>query len=226
LLAIMLPAAAWAGRPLQTEDAGIIDAGHWEVESAWSRVRLGAAASTDRYLQLGRGIGWNSQLAVALGRADDDGERASRVNLNGKTELWSWGADDNPAALTLAWAVESRRASDDVWRHATTAFNLVHSRPLGETLTLHLNLGHNRDELAHQRITSWNVALEHAGFETAGGTIAWMGELFGDDRRAVWCNAALRWTVRPDAFWLDASYGRQVTPDRASLLTLGLKVAF
>jgi hypothetical protein len=217
---------AHAGRPLQTEDAGVLEPGAWELELAHSRVRLGAARAHDTSVQLARGIGWDSQFALAVGRARSGGERADSAAALGKTELWNNGNKDGAAALTLAWAVTGIKAGTDGWRHAATDLTLVYSRPLAGGLTLHANLGHARDEFERIGSTGWGLALEHDGVAVGDGRLAPMAELFGDDRGSRWWNTGLRWTVRPDAVWLDASFGREFASQPATLVTFGLKIAF
>lgn len=198
--------SAQAGRPLQTEDAGVLERGACELEGATQRVSVDGARATEHALQFGCGIGFKSQVALNASTAKDGSERSRGLALVGKTALWS-GAGDNPAGLTLAWGLQWAKADGDSRRHAATDLNLVYSRPLPAELTLHANLGHSRDELGKQRSTTWGLALEHAGF----GPVAPMAEFFGDDREPAWWNLGLRWTVVPEKVFLDVSYGRQMS---------------
>lgn len=222
LASLALPAQA--GRPLQTEDAGVLDRGACEIEGATARLTVDGASARDSSLQLGCGVGASTQLALAVSHASADGSSARGIELNGKTELWKGRPvkADQAAALTLAYAVASAKVTGDSWRHAATDLNLVYSRPLAGELTLHANLGHSRDEIAKTRSTTWALALEHAGF----GAWAPMAEVFGDDRDAAWWNLGLRFTAVPDKLFIDTSYGRQMTGGTPTLWTLGFKVAF
>lgn len=221
LLGTTIAWSAHAGRPLQAEDAGVLDRGACEVEGAVARLSAEGATARERGLQLGCGIGLNSQLALGAASAKDGGARARGLALAGKTALWS-GHGDDPAALALAWGLQWLKADGDTWRHGGTDINLVYSRPLAAELTLHANLGHSRDEAGKQRSTSWALALEHAGF----GSLAPMAEVFGDDREAPWWNLGLRWNAVPERLDVDFSYGRQMASGRPRLLTLGFKLAF
>lgn len=210
-----------AGRPLQAEDAGILEHRQCEVEGAWASLREPALPrATERGLQLACGIGWNSQLALAYSRASVAGIGADGLRLGGKTELFRTAGQD-PTAVTLAWGISSAKLPGSGWEHAATDLNAVASTPLG-AYTLHLNLGHERDAQARTGTTTWAVALEHeaiAGF-------APMGEFFGDDRGASWWNLGLRWIAVPEKAFLDLSYGRQITGGRPTLLTAGFKLVF
>lgn len=216
-----LSLSAQAGRPLQTEDAGVLERGDCELEGATQRVSVDRARATEHALQFGCGIGFRSQVALNASTAKDGGERSRGLALVGKTGLWT-GAGDTPAGLTLAWALRWGKDDGQPHRHAGTGFNLVYSRPLPAYLTLHANLGHARDEQSRQRSTTWGLALEHAGF----GPVAPMAEFFGDDREPAWWNLGLRWTVVPEKVFVDVSYGRQMSSVQPSLLTAGFKIAF
>ena len=210
-----------AGRPLQTEDAGILEAKTCEVEGATARTRVASASSVrDNALQLGCGVGLNSQVFLALSRTADGADRERGVRLGGKTELWSAGGDEG-AALTLAWGVSGARAAAGSWKTAGVDARAVVSVPAGP-LTWHLNLGHERDTQVRSSSTVWGVALEHEGF----GALAPMAELFGNDREAPWWNLGLRYTIAKDKAYLDMSYGRQMSGGTPSLLTAGFKLVF
>lgn len=220
-LCLLAALPAHAGRPLQAEDAGILDPRQCELEGAWASLREPALPrATERGLQVACGIGWNSQLALAYTRASAAGVTGQGLRLGGKTELFRSAAQD-PTAVTLAWGISSTKVPGTGWEHASTDLNAVASTPLG-AYTVHLNLGHERDAQARTGTTTWAVALEH---EAVGG-FAPMGEFFGDDRGAPWWNLGLRWTVVPEKGFLDLSYGRQIVGGRPALLTAGFKLVF
>jgi hypothetical protein len=53
-----------------------------------------------------------------------------------------------------------------------------------------------------------------------------MAEIFGDDREASWTQFGIRWTVVPERFSIDASWGVQLASQRSRQTTLGFKFAF
>ena len=221
LLTCAVPLLCQAGRPLHTEDAGILEAKTCEVEGATSRVRVAGAASVrDNALQLGCGVGANSQVALAVSTTSDGTDRERGLRLGGKTELWSAGGDAG-AALTLAWGVSGARAAGSSWKTAGVDARAVVSVPAGP-LTWHLNVGHERDTQARSSTTAWGLALEHEGF----GPLAPMAEFFGNDREAAWWNLGLRYTLAKDKAYIDMSYGRQMTGGTPSLFTAGFKLVF
>jgi len=220
LLAVGTLRPAQAGRPLQAEDAGVLERGHCEAEGVLQRQDeplVPRAHATG--LQLACGVGGSSQIALAALDARSGGSPAQRLRAGGKSELWR-GAGNDAAAFTLAWGATAGRAEGKSWAHVGTDLNGVASIPT-DRATWHLNLGHLRDPASRQRSTTWALAFER---DSVGGW-APMAELFGDDRGAPWWNLGLRLTAQPDKLYFDLSYGRQVAPGRPSLLTAGFKFA-
>lgn len=84
LLGAALALPAQAGRPLQTEDAGVLDRGSCELEGAAARESASGASAREASLQFGCGIGWDSQVALnaAHAKADGDSARALALHVN------------------------------------------------------------------------------------------------------------------------------------------------
>lgn len=207
---------AQAGRPLQAEDAAVMDPHACELEGAHGDWRLGGGGQRQTSLQLGCGVGWGTEVALNV-------IRPRELALNGKTRLASSTWADGDAQLTLAWTL-SHRHVETAWRRSGAGLILVGSLPLTRDLTLHANLGHQRDEVLNRRSATWALAVEHGGFGE-GGRWQPMVEVFGDDRGKPWGNAALRVALLPDRVFVDASYGRQFAGARARLTTVGFKIA-
>lgn len=220
--------SAHAGRPLQTDDAGVLDRGACEVEAAAERVRLEGERARGTSLALGCGAGSGVQLGLGVSRVSAGGARETGAEFGGKWALWRGsGAEDAPA-LALGWGVAGARDAAGTWRHVATDLVLLASVPLQSGWTLHANLGHARDETQPgQRSTTWGLALEHAGWALPGGVgVAPMAEVFGDDRERPWWNVGLRLTLLPDRLWADVAVARQQQSGGARAVGLGLKLAF
>ena len=214
---------AFAGRPLQTEDAGVLARGECEVEGSAARLSAADASERSEALQLGCGIGVSTQLALALALLHGDAADAARgAELNGKTELWRGPGGDDAPALVLAYGVLGVKRGAEGWRHAASQARLVHTRTLHPDWLLHANLGHARNETSRARSTIWGLAFEHTGI----GAIAPMAELFGGDREPAWWNLGVRASVVRDTLYFDGSFGQQMSAARARLTTLGFKWVF
>ena len=218
-------APSHAGPPLQTEDAGIIEARHCELESQSQRTRTAGQSSRADLIGLACGVGLNSQIGLVVGPAREDGTRSRTAQLGGKSRLWQGDAQRAPA-LVLAWSIAHQRESAGGWQHAASSIDLVATTPLGDASVVHLNLGHARDEAARQGATSWAAAVEHDGFAIGGLNWAPMAELYGDDRQPPWAGVALRTTLVAERLYLGLSYARQLSGDKPRLLTAGVKFAF
>lgn len=216
--ALMTATALHAARPLATDDTGVLDRGDCELEAVASRDKADGVRVDGQSLQLGCGIGARTQVALAVDRANEEGLRVRGTTLGAKFALLP--GDD--ASWSLSGSVQWASASGQGNRHVASALNLLHTRSLGESFTLHANLGHARDEEARTASTTWGLALEHAGW----GPVALMGELYGDDRSSPWWSVGLRWTAVPDRLVLDVAYGRQMVGGRPSAVSVGIKLAF
>ena len=217
VLSLLAASAAEAGRPLQAEDAPVMDPHACELEGAHSDWHGQGRDAHQSYLQLGCGIGGGTEVAL---QAFTPREFA----VNGKTQFFSTPWGDGDAQLSLAYSL-SHRHVETAWRRSGVGLILVATAPLSRDWVLHANLGHQRDELAHRRSTTWALAAEHNGLGE-GGRWQPMAEVFGDDRGSRWANAALRVALVPDRVFVDASWGRQLGGTRARLATAGFKLAF
>lgn len=219
--ALLVPGGdAAAGRPLQTEDAGVLDTGECELEAVARRASAGDLPTLRAgSVQVGCGFGFRSQAALLAGAVRGGGERVEELALVGKTALRP--LTDEQTGIALAWALGAQRSAGGSLRHESTELKAVVTHPAGPWL-LHANLGAARSQAERQTSTLWSVAAERTGL----GPFDAMAEVFGDDRTDPWLNAGLRWTAIDKRLFVDGSYGTQLNSGRARLLTLGLKYAF
>jgi hypothetical protein len=208
---------AEAGRPLQGEDAPVIDARACEIEGAYSDWRTGEDNTPQSYVQLGCGVGGETELAVQV-------LKPRELGLAGKTRLLAAPWAHGEAALSLAWGLTQRRV-DAGWRRGSLVINLAATLPVTADWMTHWMIGHQRDGIERRRSTNWALGVEHNGLGDDG---RWqpMAEVFGDDHGHPWLNAALRFAVRPERVFIDASLGRRLGGRRAHLMTAGFKLAF
>ncbi len=215
-------AVAVAGRPLQSEDAGVLDQAECEFEAAWGHESGGdASKSRTAAAQVGCGIGAQTQLALGLARSRSGDSRGDGVALTGKTFLRP--LTDTDAGWVLAYALSAARASGQSFRHDASEIKAVISVPLPlDNWLAHGNLGWTRSETERQNSTIWSAAVERTGL----GRFDLMAEFFGDDRSAPWWNTGVRYTAIDKKLFVDASYGAGMSGARPKRLTIGLKYAF
>ncbi|KPF42206.1 hypothetical protein D621_20915 [beta proteobacterium AAP51] len=215
--------AALAGRPLQTEDAGVLARGDCELEAVLEQAGAGAARVRGRGLGVGCGLWPGLQAGLALATAEAEGQRSRALGLGGKWRLA--GAEDGGPQFALTAGLDWQREPGAGWRRAGLGLGVVASLPAGPG-TVHLALDHGRDRLAALTTTSWGLAYEAEEQALAGLAWAPMAELVGDDRGGAAFNLGLRLAAVPERLWLDASWGRQLKGERERVMTLGLKWAF
>ena len=213
---------ALAGRPMATEDAGVLEASDCELESFVGANRpKGGPTERVLSLQVGCGVGGQSQVAVAVARASADGESLRTVTLLGKTAL-NPHAEDTAPKFTLAWALSADSGRGGL-KHEGSALNTVMSWPMHDKVSLHLNLGWSHSASDKQSTTTWSGGIEHHVRDDLDLT----AETFGNDREASpWVQVGLRWAVQPEKFYIDTSYGVQTGGERNKAVTLGLRWAF
>jgi hypothetical protein len=224
-LAVTLPARA--GAPLQTEDAGALDAGQCEFEAAAERTRSGGIRTRAGGAGMACGLADGLQLGVALARSRSEGERADEAALGAKWRVA--GQADGDWQLTLAVALARARAAGEGWRRSGEAATLVLTHAAGPG-ALHAALTHEHDAVDRTGTTAWGLAWEADALPAAGLGWAPMAEWVGDDRGGRAWGLGLRVTVLPDRLWLDAGAGRSLRADAEGLrdrrARVGLKWAF
>jgi hypothetical protein len=219
--ALLLSAAsAHAGRPLATEDADTLE----QAQCEWESVAADAHASSlppTRFIstQLGCGLGWRSQLALAVGRIRQDHSAVQTLAASGKTGLIA--RVGSATGLTLAWSAASEKASGQSLKLGSAALALVVTKQIENHWLVHANLGWLHSHIQHQNSSTWNLAVEHA----LGAGVDLMSEVYGDDRVRPFAGVGVRWAVS-ERFNLNASAAMQNSSPHAQLLTVGCKLNF
>jgi hypothetical protein len=210
--------ASWAGRPLATEDAGILEKGKCELESfagkqAHAKGVLGA-------VQLGCGIDFDTQFAFGAFREVASDPDTGYLTFNGKTAFQNLTEDQ--AGFVIAYTLLSGRKESDYLGYVSSEVKGVITIPYQGWL-LHGNAGLLHTRSRHDRRITWGVAAELPG---AIGPFDLMGEVYGDNRSSPWVQVAARWAAIPDRFFIDASFGIQTNRSHTQLATIGMKLAF
>ncbi len=215
----LMPCVAHAGRPLATEDAGVLAAGECEWESMAGRQSSAEPVSRAWSTQIGCGIGAHTQLALGHGRSHSAGSHDQAFTLGGKTGLID-GGEAGPA-LTLAYGINLLRIADAGFQLDNEAVALVVSLPVTPGTSVHANLGWLRDRSDHRDSTSWNLALETRLSEHVDGGCEW----YGDDHSRPWGGLGLRWSWT-EHFSLNASLAARAGKGAERLVTVGAKLSF
>lgn len=204
-LSAALPIAAHAGRPMVTDDAGVMDAGACQLEAWTERARDGNTT----WLNPGCNPFGATEFSLGAGRQRLDTEDGTQTGM-----LYSWQvkhllreADDERIGFAVSTGGQHSRASGD---NEIFIKGIATAPLMGDDLLAHINLGAVRqreDQQRHYR-GAWGLALDAAvlpatrasleAFGTSGTTSS------GADRN--W-QLGLRHELIPGRLQLDTSIG-------------------
>jgi hypothetical protein len=220
LLATVAPAALADLSRLGQDDDGV-EAGDCELEVGAERSRAhGAARQRETAATLTCGIGWRSELALAVARERAGSERVDQRALELKTTLLS------RRERALGWAALAALADERVagrsWRRSEYALSVEATAEPREGWLAEVQLGWARDVPARADRMVWTLGLEHAMSQAW----EWRVEFEGDDREAPLAGVSLRWAFWPDRAQLTLDVGRRLGGDRERTWGLTLGVEF
>lgn len=193
-LALVAAGPAQAGRPLQTEDAGVLQAGECEWQSIASRTRNPIdPPARDWSTEVACGTPWQTQFALAYGQSRLGAERASSLGLSAKRVIIAGG--DDALSLALVPGVAATAPAHTRRYHLDTAsLNLVASWPIGARWTVHANLTGRIDRPrggSSVNVVGWALASQWS----ASDAFSIGAEAFADERSRPTYGAGVLWNV-------------------------------
>ncbi|CAE6704544.1 hypothetical protein [Candidatus Nitrotoga fabula] len=213
-LPVLVP-AAHAARPMQTDDARIVDAGACQLES-W--VRLNRHSTEYWALPSCNPMG-NFELTLGGAHTHQDGvAQTTDVMFQGKTvfkplETNGWGI--GLAVGTVRHPQYAIRGRD--WNaYVPATFSFREDRVL-----LHTNLGWLRGQETKQHAAIWGVGSEIQ----LSGRIWLIGETFGQNQGRPLYQAGLRYWIIPNRVQIDTTVGNRFEHERDERwFTIGLRL--
>jgi len=199
LLALSLASAsAHAGRPMVTDDAGVLEAKACHLETWVQESR----DSTEYWAVPACNFTGNLELALGGAHIADPQDRQSLAVLQGKTlfkplETNGWGV-----GLVFGNRFNPDRSlSGDVYAFVPISFSFRDDR-----WRLHANLGWLRERENSRHRMTWGV-----GSEAQLGQRTWLTvETFGQDQGKPFYQVGLRRWILPDRVQIDATYGSRI----------------
>jgi hypothetical protein len=223
----ILSAPVFAGWPLTTEDAGYIEKGGFEVESFYlHKSEPGAPVLQGLHIQPSAGLGFNTQLGITFDyakqySADYDAKKSSGAYaLVGKTGIKD--LTDEAYGVAVAYGAYRVREVGGKYQNDYAYVNGVLSVPV-DKWQFNFNLGMLGSRLTNSTSTIWAISAERS---EVIGALDLAVETYGNDHESPWVQVAARWVLKPDTFFLGASYGVQTGSTRSKLLTLGGTLSF
>jgi hypothetical protein len=214
--ALCYAAPSWAGRPLATEDAGIMEHDECEVENFYAT--QAHPNVTALFTQAGCGVGRNTELALGISREVSPDSTTNYLILGGKTALVKM-ADEN-AGIAIAYTFTSGKESK-LERHTSTEIKAVATLS-DQYWLLHTNIGWLHDSASHNDLVIWGISAERLGFING---LDLMAEVFGDNRTSPWIQVGVRWEIIPKRMFLDTSHGVQTNGFHSRLTTVGVNIS-
>lgn len=210
-----LAANVHAARPLNTDDARIVDAKACQVES-WIRQNKGST----EYWAL-PGCNFTGNLEVTAGGArisDGTAGNSSRTVVQGKTifkplETNGWGLG---FAGGTSHRIQAGLVARDLYAYVPTSFSFYDDR-----LVVHTNVGWLRDASVKRDHATWGVGLERELTSTT-----WLiAEAFGQTGEKPQFQLGLRQWIVPGHVQIDATYGNRVGGgDNERWISIGLRL--
>lgn len=190
--------AAQADRSRLDEDAEGVEAGDCEIETAFERhEQRGEAPGREASIQLGCGIGWNTELTASVARGRSEEARIEAIGIEVRTLLR--GREPGRIGWALIVGLDGERGDGRRW-HRDQQFVAIEATCQPDPAWLvEATLGTSRDPSERRGRTWWSLASEHAISET----VELRAELTDDDRSRPLYALALR--LRGDGRLEDAT---------------------
>lgn len=191
--------SAWAARPLNTDDARIVDANACQVET-WVRRNQ---KSTEYWALPGCNFTGNLELTLGGARVNEASVTSlSRTVFQGKTVLSpleknGWGLG---LAAGLIQRSEGGVINRDLYAYVPTSLSFADDR-----WVVHTNFGWLRDRGTKRDVATWGLAVER---ELTSST--WLiTETFGQSGDKPQFQLGVRQWIVPGHVQLDATYGNR-----------------
>lgn len=213
--------AAHADRSRVAEDGDAAEAGDCELDLAFERqTARGTAAERERSMQLDCGIGWRTELVVALARGRSEDGRREAIDLEARTSVFERGAGGLSWALEYGLSVE--RIGGGHWRRSEYFVALDAAFAPVPAWVIEARLGSARDLIERRDRTLWTLGVEHE----ISDALEARAELDGDDRERPLASVELHYEFWPDVARINLSYGARSGPLRERRVGVGVTFEF
>lgn len=213
--AALLVGSAHAARPMNTDDARIVDAKACQLES-WVKHPKG---HTEFWAQPACNFTGNLELTVggALARMDGD-TRASAQMIQGKTLFKPLQTNGWGLGLTLGMQRDPRAGAGgghDLYAYVPASFSFRDDK-----VVLHTNTGWLREQGTRSNRFTWGLGSEIQMLERT-----WLiAETYGQGAHRPFMQVGLRHWLVPERVQIDATYGNRIGEGSQRWFSLGLRL--
>lgn len=242
-ITMIFPVCAWAGRPLETDDADPVEKGKVQIEAAVGYVHDGQTHHFDFPLALSYGLIERLEIGVGFGgqleeREEHDGDRDTESGI-GDLELGAkfrfLDQKDFLPAMSLAPTVKFPTADEDRGLGSGEMdydLTLIVSRSFTDEFAAHFNIGcswlGDSDDEEFNDVLHYGLAATYAisrQWEPVAEILA-ETPIQNDEPTLVGVNVGIRWMAN-ESITLDAAVGTKLVNDWPDLTaTVGITMVF
>jgi hypothetical protein len=209
---------AHAARPMNTDDANIVDDKSCQVES-WVK---STHASLERWAMPGCNFGHELEWTLGGNSQDQDGVGQTKFWVGQVKKRWLPVGDTSMGIATTLGATSIRPAASDQPTDKDYFLNVPVTVPFGDDRFLHFNAGWVKHHGLNVSRATWGVG----GELPLTPTVIAIAETFGEqDTGRARYQVGLRVWVLPKHVQIDTTYGNQLgQPENLRWLTVGLRL--
>jgi hypothetical protein len=206
-----------AARPMNTDDANIVDEKSCQLES-WVKA---THTSVERWAIPGCNLGGEVEWSVGGNAQTDDGLGKTQFWVAQAKKRWVPVGENTVGISTTLGAMATRPAFGNKSEDKDYYFNVPVTVPLGQDRAVHLNAGWvNHQTLGVTRPT-WGVG----GELPLSARIIVIAETYGEATMGTRYQVGLRMWVVPQRVQIDTTYGNQVgQPEHLRWFTVGVRL--
>jgi hypothetical protein len=212
LVFCLLTPDSFAGRPLTTEDAAVLEDKACQLETWVDRARDATAAWLVPACNFGLGIEWQA------GFAREWSEGSSRLPEAYAQAKGLFRDVSERSPWSAGWVVGVvRRPQNEAHRGWENPYALLPVSWSAGDFNFHVQPGWARDREANRDVTLWGVAVEHAT-----KPLDLVAEVFGQNSEKPFARVGLRYTPIPEYLDIDFSYVARIGGTRdARVVSIG-----
>jgi hypothetical protein len=198
-LAAVWPLSVQAARPMNTDDANVVDPKGCQLETWVRRTR----SSTEQWAVPGCNFWGDVEWSLGGQQRSDDTPWTSGLLLGQAKKRWLRLSDGDWGVSTTLGFINTQPTSDFNATQRDVYFNAPITRALGQDRFVHLNLGwvqHNRDGSSRP---TWGLGGE---WPLSPRLIA-ISEVYAESTTPSQYQVGLRFWVKPQRVQIDTTYG-------------------
>lgn len=197
---LLFSASAYAARPMNTDDANVVDPKSCQDESWFKKSRT----SIERWSVPGCNFFADTEVSLGTNLQTDSGLQSSRLYLLQAKKRWrvlepgDWGISS-----TLGFIRSSHGGPDEV---RDTYLNVPVTWSLGHDRFAHLNVGWIKHETLGQGARTWGLGGEHPVHRR----VIAIAETYGEQAQSSKYQLGLRFWIVPQRVQVDTTVGNAV----------------